>query len=515
MKGITEETLELVRRARSAESGDVLAKAFTTATGLINYDLERPAKSLYPVLTPLLEMTPRVKSSNGDTATHWRAITAIDTAFANVGTTEGIRNQVLAETLTNYIARYKTLGIENNVTFEADTAAEGFDNAKARAVESLLRSLLIAEENILLGGNNSLALGTGPTPTQVQSDTGGTIAATIDIVTSILPLTHEGLRTGSVAGGVRGQLSRTTADGVIETVKGYSGAIGAADTTTTGGAGPATHSMAATWTAVTGAMAYAVFWGATAGAAQKLGAIVTINSYVITTAAGSGTQAANDANIAGDNSMNALVYDGLLSLALGAGQEDPAAVTSGADITVFATGVAGVGTKLTSDGATGVDQINTTLKRMWDTRRLSPGVMVVNSQEYETINKLVLAATGAPLFRFQMDGTQTSNALSRHITGGTAVGTYFNKFTLDGGMLIKVILHPNIAPGTILLLSTSLPYPTTNVANVWQIKERRSYYQIEWPIKTRKYEYGVYVEEVLQHYAPFSMAVITNIGAGA
>ena len=43
---------------------------------------------------------------------------------------------------------------------------------------------------------------------------------------------------------------------------------------------------------------------------------------------------------------------------------------------------------------------------------------------------------------------------------------------------------------------------------------RQDYYSLEWPLKTRKYEYGVYADGVLQHFAPFSMGIITNIGNG-
>ena len=41
---------------------------------------------------------------------------------------------------------------------------------------------------------------------------------------------------------------------------------------------------------------------------------------------------------------------------------------------------------------------------------------------------------------------------------------------------------------------------------------RRDYYQLEWPLKTRKYEYGVYFDGVLQNYFPPAFGMITNIG---
>jgi hypothetical protein len=37
---------------------------------------------------------------------------------------------------------------------------------------------------------------------------------------------------------------------------------------------------------------------------------------------------------------------------------------------------------------------------------------------------------------------------------------------------------------------------------------------MDWPLKTRAYEFGVYAEEVLAVYAPFAMGVISNIANG-
>jgi hypothetical protein len=49
------------------------------------------------------------------------------------------------------------------------------------------------------------------------------------------------------------------------------------------------------------------------------------------------------------------------------------------------------------------------------------------------------------------------------------------------------------------------------VSNVTQMLMRQDYYQLEWPLVSRKYEYGVYADGVLQCYAPFSLGVINNI----
>jgi hypothetical protein len=46
------------------------------------------------------------------------------------------------------------------------------------------------------------------------------------------------------------------------------------------------------------------------------------------------------------------------------------------------------------------------------------------------------------------------------------------------------------------------------------VRCRRDYYQIEWPLVSRQYVYGIYTDEVLVHRAPFSLGVITNIQNG-
>ena len=100
------------------------------------------------------------------------------------------------------------------------------------------------------------------------------------------------------------------------------------------------------------------------------------------------------------------------------------------------------------------------------------------------------------------------------IGGGIIVKEYLNKFAMDGNTVLKIRLHPNMPPGTILFTTDRLPYPLSNVTNILQMRMRRDYYQIEWPLVTRKYQYGVYEDGVLQNYFPPSQGILTNIGNG-
>jgi len=100
------------------------------------------------------------------------------------------------------------------------------------------------------------------------------------------------------------------------------------------------------------------------------------------------------------------------------------------------------------------------------------------------------------------------------LTAGSVIGTYLNKFTMAGGQMVRVMLHPNLPPGTILFRCERIPYPLTDVTNIIQVKTRREYYNIEWPLRTRKWESGVYYSGVLQNYFPPAFGAIFNIANG-
>ena len=78
---------------------------------------------------------------------------------------------------TSITLPYVTLGEEDTVTFEAEAAAQGFEDINATATLRILQKTMRKEETALLGGNTSLALGKPGTPTLSASGTGGTLPA--------------------------------------------------------------------------------------------------------------------------------------------------------------------------------------------------------------------------------------------------------------------------------------------------------------------------------------------------
>lgn len=462
------------------------AQSGSATTGLTFYDLEAGAKMLYPVLTPLRNEIPRVSGKGGIQA-NWKAVTGINTSGIRIGVSGGNRGGVMAVTTADYAASYKGIGIEDSVDFEAQYAGENFEDIRALAGKVGLEALMLGEELLLLGGNGTLALGTTPTPSTSASTTGGTMTATTKVVVAVA-LTLEGYVNASLTGGIPTSVTRTNADGSTDTFGGGSAQKSAGASQATTGT---TGSITATVTAVPGAVAYAWYVGASAGAAT-LAQITTVNKAVLTTDTGAYSQTAGSLPSA-DNSTNNLVFDGLIIQAAKSG--------SGS----YYKSLDGVA--LTTDNAGGVVEIDAALKSFWDNYRLSPDTIWVSSQEALTISQKILSGgTANGAFRIVVNMEQGM------IAGGVMVATYLNRFSMSGANVLKVRIHPNMPAGTILFTSSRIPYPVSGVGNVFQVRYRQEYYQIEWPLRSRKYEYGVYADEVLQHYFPPSMGVITNIG---
>lgn len=494
----TQETIDLFKGALGKQNDDI-AKTVSTSTGLVAYDLQGPSKNLVPINTPIRNRLPRVGGGLG-LATNWKAIQALTgSGFDAMGwVAEGQRTGRMSYSAVNKAASYVTIGEEDQVTFEAINAGRTFEDVRATGTMRVLQKMMLKEENALLFGNKSLNLGTPATPTLGAAGSGATLPAlTYSVI--VVALTGEGFRGASLANGVPLSSTITGADGQTYTLNGGSSIKSAAATqaVTLG------QILSCSTTAIVGAMGYAWFVGA--AGAEKLEAITTINSATFS-APLLGTGQAATAVTAGDKSSNSsLAFDGLLTTAFLGG--------SGAYVKQLATGTAGTGTVLTASGRGTVNEIDTMLQSMWDNYQVSPTVLYMNSQELKNVStKCLTGASSAPLLQIF---TPPGEGYAGLMAGGV-VGFYFNPFAMNGGIKIPVMIHPSLPAGTIIGWCENLPmqYQSNGVPNVAEVKTRQDYYQIDWPLRTRAQEFGVYAEEVLAVYAPFAMGVITNIANG-
>jgi hypothetical protein len=484
----TQETLGLMK--------DSLAKNVTISTGLTAYDLQAPAKNLYPTITPLRNSIPRVARLNPGDAAHWRSIFGTTgSGFDAMGwVPEGQRSASMSYTAMPITLPYVTLGEVDTVTFEAEAAAQGFEDINATATLRILQKTMRKEETALLGGNTSLALGAASAPALTASGTGATLpAATYSVI--VVGLAFEGYRNSSLAGGVAATKTITGNDGNTYTLNGGSSmrSPNVTQAVTFG------QTLLATAPIIIGAVAYA--WYVGAAGSETLQAITTINSAAFSAPLVSGQQAATV--ITADNSRNpGLAFDGLLTDGF-----NPATASF---VQWLASGPAGTGTFLTPSGRGSIAEIDNMLLQMWNNYRLSPTVIYVNAQEQKNITSKCLTNASGPLVRYNVDASQSA---PYEFTASGVVRWYYNPFT---GTEIPMPVHPDLPPGTILAYCERLPawYQSNETPNVAEVLTRRDYYRVDWPVRTRRREFGVYTEEVLAIYASFGIGILTNIGNG-
>ena len=547
VKGISQAALQLARKAPiayleilSAIRGmGPFAKAFdvvpSAISGLQAYDLEKPAKLLYPVVSPLRNRIPRVGGVG--MATNYRLVLAVDDNNVGVGVATGARGGVINQRTASVTQPYRTLGVENFVTFEAQTAAAGYEDLLALCVLQTMQALMIREEQIIIGGiglpteiiNSSFTLGTCPTPTVVAATTGtgGTlvnatpyfvfcVAMSLDGCTRCLPLTQASLPS---------TISRTNADGTTTVFNGGFSIVSASGTATTASGG-ATNILTATVAAQPNVYGYLWFVSATnTFTSCHVVAATNQNTVVINTLGPSNYVGLADLNT-NDRSANVFVPDGLWTQALGlnAAYFNPSSITSNSYYSGTSTMINQTspyfsgnflslnGTALTSNGSTGVTQFDNFLQWAFDLYKFGPDTLYVSSDVQIAINNLVMTPSGGGSSLYRLVIAEDDDGNREGVKANQRVTQYYNPVN---GTKMNIITHPYLTKGNALFYTESLPYELSNVGVLACIRATRDYYAQEWPLITRKYQYGVYSTELIECYFPPGFQAIMNIGSPA
>ncbi|MEN6476132.1 MAG: hypothetical protein ABFD81_19110 [Syntrophaceae bacterium] len=498
---LTEQTMQQMTAALQKPNADIVRTFVQPATateGLIGYDLEAPAKHLVPVITPLRNKIPRDVSGFG-TQANWQVIDQINPTNVRVGVSEGRRGGAISYHTARYMAAFVEYGLENWVTFKADLASKNFMDLKSEAQLQLLWSLMIQEEFLDLGGVSTTGLGTTPTPVLTDVGSGGSLTNGQTYKVGCVALTLAGYqqiagtnmgRTGQtedLAVSLAQTITRANMDDTTETIY---GGVAQPSAIASQAAGAASDSISASVTPVDGAVAYAWYFGQTDSDHMYLYS-VTPESIEVFTAVPASTRQKYSALAAADYSADELVYDGILTQVANSSIAYKDSLNA----------------KLTTDNAGGITELITMFQYMYDRFRLSIDELYVNSQQLKDMNTLIIKNGGAPLIRYNMDVSGHGGGIDVGVSVATVLNPYTNK-------KVQVVVHPNMPPGTMLGWSNSVPYPLNDVGQIIKKKLRRDYYSIEWPLRTRRYEYGIYADGVLQCYAPFAFSLVNCITPG-
>jgi hypothetical protein len=476
-----------------------LTKTITLSNGIYGVDLSGPARNLFPTITPLANMLGRNVRKNAANGLQFKQILAITGSGYNFFgfVPEGQRAGRMNYTTVAQNIGYATIGEEDRVTEEAQSASEGFEDILSTAALRVLLKARMKEEAALLCGNKSMPLGTTPTPVATASGSGATLpAATYSVI--CVALTQMGYLNSSLTAGVATSQTVTGADGQTFAISGGSAnkSVAASQAATLG------QTLFASVAPVNGAVAYAWFVGVSGS--EKLEAITTIASVAFTAPLNGTHQAATA--ITADNSSDPKAFDGYMTTTAVNG------LAGNALVVTLANGVAGTGTQLTSNGAGGVTEVDALLKNAWDQYRISFGVIYVSSQELKSITKLTMQSTTNSALRYNVSADSGGN-VGFDIVAGGIVAWYANPYSVDGVSKVPIKIHPNLAPGTILFTAATLPpwYISSETPVVAEIIVRKDWNVRDWVQVTRSQDMGVYAQEALAIYAPFASAIICNI----
>lgn len=479
---ITQETLELAKqafadpRSRIGPGLELKKAGINIAENLVGINLEAPSKKLFPVYSPLRNRFARVKSPVGASAVQWRSILKINKDNVSLGVAENTRNSFVTTETESKTAAFVSLGLDDYVGFEALSRSKGFEDVRATAAVNLLYAVMIGEECVILGGQATNIGPVGTVTGTANVGTGSLAAGTYIVSVSALTLCR-GFKKAEKAAGV------AEADG---------------ETTATNSAGVAiagpTDSIDVAWPALKGAVAYNVFMDDGAAGAKRFVKTVFTNRTNVAAYPGAGA-APNTLNKSG----SALEFTGVIGQ-IETDANLPAAHFKSLDDAT-----------LTSDGAGGIVEFDDILKSMWDNFRLGPTAILVNSAQSRDVTKKIGSSSNLAYRIYLQDG-------QRNVVGGIYVGSYLNKYASSFAEgfpnEVPIKIHPDLPTGTIVFIVESLPYPSNQVPNVWEIEALQEYTQYEWALASRRYEFGIYFQEVLKGYYSRAQAVLVCVKEG-
>lgn len=456
LANVSEDTLAAISKAQTT--------GILESTGIYSYDLSGLV-FLVPVVTPFRDIVARKQSPDGNPYAVWRAIMNLTNSQPDPSMGFDYAANEVSFLEQDFQARYKPTGFAGLVTQDAYDLAKGYGDPYAIATFQVLNQVLIGDDRKLMGGQ-SFALAQPAAPTLTQHATGGTIGAVTAYV-GVAARTGSGYYYGS--GNSQGNSASTTF-----------------------GSG-STNSIAATVTAVRGAVAYDWFYSAN-GTTWYYYTTTTTNTVTITSTISSNNAlpsatAAPDLstswkgtanavptyNAAADNgSANANDYDGFLaSLAgdyNGSGQwVQPGTGTANPSIFNSLNGAA-----LTLTGGTVTEIENLLFLPLWQQVKCSPTAIMVNAVQAQEIANLILGASSATTYL----NTDASGRVS--VTAGGRVGEIVN--APAGGVTVPIEVHTSLPPGTIVARTDRVPFPQANISSVLEYRALRD---------TAQFDYGI------------------------
>ena len=477
-EGITAQNIRKLHTGAPTDFDPDYLKKSIVSTDIPGIYLMRLARLMLPVYAGLVRRLPAATPETGADKAQWRAQLGFSNLnFANnLHVAEGGIGDEITETFLTFATPYRDLALNDKVTLKATAASRGYDDPLQVAVIRALTAILQLQERKVIG-DNAAALATPGAATATPSTTGGTLAAGTGYTVSISALTYTGF-----LGGVKGG---TLTAGAGETDSSITTAI-----TTTG----ATSSIAVTWAAVPGAVAYNVYLSSPTGTAIRYVATVTATSYTITAYPGSGNAPSGT-----NQTLQATGYEGLIQWCT------QSTIYSNV-IPNKLTPVDLAGAALTTNGS-GITEFDSVLSNMWTKWQISPSLILTSANGVSSYTSKIMTLN---MPQYRVDVTDKQGQL----VGGSFVTYYVNKFApwADGSLrTVELMAHPYMPDGTFLFLCESIPYPMSRESRGFARDQLIPYTYFPLAQVLINYPFAVTLSEAVECFHPSVQTALTSV----
>lgn len=214
-----------------------------------------------------------------------------------------------------------------------------------------------------------------------------------------------------------------------------------------------------------------------------------------------------------DKSNSTKWYNGVVASILGDyGSES--VVTPGSGTSAEATFIDHEGKELEASGSS-VVVIDELFESLWNSVQLSPTALMMNTQQGESLSKLLLEGSIATTFLPPTEADARTN-----LAGGGFIGRYINKAV--GGYPVPIEVHPHVAPGTIIARTDRVPFPGSNIGTVYEMRCQYDSMQFDYAASRGagegegpRYDFEIRSMETLVNHAPSAQGIVTNIAKNA
>lgn len=146
--------------------------------------------------------------------------------------------------------------------------------------------------------------------------------------------------------------------------------------------------------------------------------------------------------------------------------------------------------------------LNNAFQQLWDgtgnvygAYRADPAEIIAEGSDVSRLSNDIVQQGTATNYRLFVEQSEVPG-----VRLGAAVSEFQNPITRS---VVRVVVHPWLAQGTVFLMSYTMPFAWSNVSNVCEFVAVQDYLSISWPVIDASFRYSMFMYGALVMNAPF------------